>query len=461
MLGAGLTGMSCARFLAAQGLCFAVNDSRSNPFTDTYDVQAFNAEFPLVTLSLEKWDSTLIANADVILISPGVDSSIAEISQFVKKDCQLLGDVELFCQINNQRQNPINMLAVTGSNGKSTVVSLLGYLAEKLGVNAQVGGNIGQPVLDLFTHLHESESKVLPELLILELSSFQLETLKSLKAIATTVLNVSDDHLDRHKSMANYQAIKQSIYPQGLFAVSNRDDDATKVTTTQQKNLSFGSDEPLKGQFGIRFASDSTNNNKAYLAFGDENLISLDTLPLAGMHNALNYLAVLALGYSAGWSLSSMVENFTGFTGLAHRCQRVTTQDGIIWINDSKATNIGATLAAINGLGQTLAAKNKLILIAGGDGKGADFKPLIHTFEQQVNQVITLGKDGDEIAALAKNSTKVSNLLQAVKLAKQNAKTGDIVLLSPACASIDMFKNFAQRGEQFMTAVKELTEVNI
>lgn len=462
VLGAGLTGMSCIRFLAAQGLSFAVNDSRIKPFSADYTEQQFSKEFEQVTLSLGQWDSALIADADVILISPGIDSSIPDIAQFIKNDCQVLGDVELFCQMNNQRSNPIAMLAVTGSNGKSTVVSLLDYLAKALGVNAQLGGNIGQPVLDLLTQVHNSEVDTLPELLILELSSFQLETLKSMRAIATTVLNVSDDHLDRHHSMTNYQAIKQGIYPQGNIAVINRDDAATAVVNSEQKpkqQISFGSDAPSQGQFGVRFEDEQHQNNKAYLAFGDKNLIALDELPLAGIHNALNYLAALALGYSAGWSLAAMVENLTGFTGLPHRCQRINTQDGITWINDSKATNVGATLAAINGLAKTLSAEQGLILIAGGDGKGADFTPLTEPLAQQVSQVITLGKDGDKIANLTAKSTQVSDLMAAVTLAKANAKAGDIVLLSPACASLDMFKNFVHRGEQFIAAVENVTEV--
>ncbi len=470
VLGAGLTGISCARFLSSQGLCFAVNDSRSKPFANDYSEQAFNAEFPQVSLSLGQWHSELIARAEVILISPGIDSSIAEIAPFINADCQVLGDVELFCQINNQRSHPMAMLAVTGSNGKSTVVSLLAHLAEKLAVNAQLGGNIGQPVLELFTQLASHEIDTLPELVILELSSFQLETLKSMQAIATTVLNVSDDHLDRHQTMANYQAIKQGIYSQGKLAVTNRDDTATSVPTAvvnakadlAQAQLSFGSDAPTQGQFGVRFDSEHKQNNKAYLAFGDKNLIALDELPLAGMHNALNYLAVLALGYSAGWSLTAMVENLAGFTGLAHRCQRINTHDGITWINDSKATNVGATLAAINGLAKTLSAQQNLILIAGGDGKGADFSPLAKPLAQQVSQVITLGKDGDKIAQLSGETGKsqqVSDLNAAVALAQTYAKVGDIVLLSPACASLDMFKNFAERGEQFIAAVERLTEV--
>jgi UDP-N-acetylmuramoylalanine--D-glutamate ligase len=461
VLGAGITGMSCVRYLSAQNLCFTVNDSRTKPFAADYSEQQFTDEFPSVSLHLGEWHSELIANADIILISPGIDSSIDAIAQHISADCRVMGDVELFCLLNNDRidtpdANPIQILAVTGSNGKSTVVSLLAYLANSLGIHAQLGGNIGQPVLDIFTKETTGENTDIPEVLILELSSFQLETLKSMQAIATSVLNVSDDHLDRHQNMENYQRIKQRIYPQGKLAIINRDDEATNVVNKSQPVLSFGSNAPAENQFGV-----TRVNGKATLAFADENLITLDELPLAGMHNALNYLAALALGYSAGWSLMAMVKNLVGFTGLAHRCQKLASDDGITWINDSKATNVGATIAAINGLAQTLTTKNgvkqRLILIAGGDGKGADFTPLTEPLATHVNQVITLGKDGDKIAKVAQSAIKVMSLLTAVQKAKAIAETGDIVLLSPACASLDMFKNFGDRGEQFIAAVAKVT----
>lgn len=464
VLGAGITGMSCVRYLSAQGLCFAVNDSRSQPFSANYTEKQFNDEFPSANLHLGQWNSELIANADIILISPGIDSTASGIAQHISVNCHVMGDVELFCLLNNERSdkkgtNPISILAVTGSNGKSTVVSLLAYLADSLGVNAQLGGNIGQPVLDIFTREIMAENYHLPDMLVLELSSFQLETLKSMQAVATSVLNVSDDHLDRHLSMENYQRIKQGIYTQGNVAVVNRDDEATLPISQLQPVLSFGSDAPSENQFGV-----TRVNGKVSLAFAEKNLISLDELPLAGMHNALNYLATLALGYSAGWSLSAMVKSLAGFTGLPHRCQKIASDDGITWINDSKATNVGATIAAINGLAQTLTSQNgvtqRLILIAGGDGKGADFSPLTKPLVEHVHQVITLGKDGGKISALVNNASKVTSLLAAVQTAKTIAKAGDIVLLSPACASLDMFKNFSDRGEQFISAVTKIAEAS-
>ena len=463
VLGAGITGLSCARYLSAQGLCFAVNDSRNKPFTAPYSAQQFTEDFPTASLHLGQWQSDLIAQADIILMSPGIDSSTPEINHHIKDNCRVMGDVELFCQLNQERALPIQLLALTGSNGKSTVVSLVAYLAQSLEVNAQLGGNIGEPVLDILTH--EKISLVsgiqchLPDLLILELSSFQLETLTSMQAIATSVLNVSDDHLDRHQTMENYIAIKQGIYQQGKLAITNRDDKATYCPNEYQPILSFGSNAPKAQQFGLLI-----QNNKTYLAFGEQCLIGIDTLPLAGMHNALNYLTALAFGYSAGWPLDEMVTHLSGFKGLAHRCQRIETSDNITWINDSKATNVGATLAAINGIAKTLAPTQRLILIAGGEGKGADFTPLTAPLAHFVSHLITFGKDGDKLAKLATNNTishTVTNLYEAVQLAQSQAIKGDVVLLSPACASVDMFKNFVDRGDQFISAVKSLTEVEL
>ncbi len=454
VLGAGMTGLSCLRFLHAQGLSFAVNDSRTMPFANADEQAQYAIDYPKAQFYFGYWQHSLIANADIIVASPGIDLISEGIASLISDNCQVIGDVELFCLVNNSLINPISMLAVTGSNGKSTVVSLLAYLAKVIGVNAVLAGNIGEPILDLlhFEQAGDAQHANLPDTVIVELSSFQLETLSSMQAIAATVLNLSDDHLDRHKTLANYQAIKQSIYPQAKIAVVSREDQASNTLVKDQKIISFGLGKPEQGHFGLKVI-----DNKPMLMFGEQTLISINELPLAGMHNALNYMAALALGYSAGWSLSAMTEKISGFMGLPHRCQRVTSDDDIQWINDSKATNVGATLAAITGLAPTLTSQNKLILIAGGDGKGADFSLLRAIFNSEVSQLITLGKDGSEIANLMNNSIEVNTLSEAVEQAKQIAQTGDMVLLSPACASIDMFKNYMARGEQFIGAV---TSVN-
>ena len=451
VLGAGMTGLSCLRFLHAQNLTFAVNDSRPMPFSSLDEQAQYENDYPKANFVFGQWQHSLITSADVIIASPGIDLVAEGITTLISENCLVIGDVELFCLVNNSRVTPMKMLAVTGSNGKSTVVSLLAYIAKAIGVNAALAGNIGEPILDLLQSegVADIQHSNQPETVIVELSSFQLETLSSMQAIAASMLNLSDDHLDRHKTLANYQAIKQSIYSQAKIAVVSREDQASNTLVVAQNTISFGLDKPDQGHFGLKVI-----DKKQVLMFGEQSLISLDELPLAGMHNALNYMAALALGYSAGWSLSAMTENLTGFVGLAHRCQRVISTDDIQWINDSKATNVGATLAAITGLAPTLLAKDKLILIAGGDGKGADFTALTTILNCDVNQLITLGKDGAEIAELVSDAIQVNTLTEAVDQAKKIAEPGDMVLLSPACASIDMFKNYQVRGEQFITAVQ-------
>ncbi len=449
VLGIGLTGLSCARFLTANHISFAVNDSREHVLNDLAHFMQTHNE-PNITLG--SWDQTLIAHADIILASPGVDLATPAIKEAINANCLVWGDVELYCRLTD---TPI--LAVTGSNGKSTVVSLLAHIGKSLGHNVELGGNIGVPVLN---HLIPGDDQFTsPSLLVLELSSFQLETLTSMQAIASTVLNVSNDHLDRHLTLKHYKEIKQSIYQQSNIAVVNRDDDATFVRVNagvkNKKVISFGSDIAQQGHFGI-----TTIGEQSTLMFGDQPLISIDQLPLAGIHNALNYLAALALGLSAGWSLTAMVENLLSFNGLPHRCQRVASNDNINWINDSKATNVGATLAAINGISKLLKPSEQLILIAGGEGKGADFSPLKQVIAKQVSHLITLGKDGNKIASFRDNTIEVNTLEQAVIKASRLAKPQDTVLLSPACASVDMFKNFVERGQVFIDAVRQLEEVS-
>jgi UDP-N-acetylmuramoylalanine--D-glutamate ligase len=444
VLGVGLTGLSCVRYLKENGLTCSVNDSRQTPVV----ISDFEQEFQNTPLVLGTWDQALIASADILFVSPGIDTSVADISSAINKDCIVAGDVELYCQNHN---TPI--LAVTGSNGKSTVVSLLAFIGKQLNKQVELGGNIGVPVLE--------QSKALLDCLVLELSSFQLETLSSMNAIAATVLNVSDDHLDRHKTLANYAAIKQDIYRQCQTAIINRDDVNTMPAEKLcNKNIiSFGSDPAQSGNFGL-----ATIAGQTQLMFGSTALIAVNQLPLAGLHNALNCLAALALGYSAGWPLEGMVEQLVKFQGLAHRCQLVSRHKKVQWVNDSKATNVGATLAAITGLAAVMPTMNKLYLIAGGDGKGADFSPLQAVIAQHVAHVYTLGKDGDKIAMLAKagrvKTSKVTSIEAAVNDLNIKVNAGDVVLLSPACASLDMFKSFTHRGDTFVAAVNSLSEKN-
>jgi UDP-N-acetylmuramoylalanine--D-glutamate ligase len=473
VLGAGITGLSCARFLQANNLCFAINDSRENPLTMNHEQGAelsstkiCEKDFPLAEVFFGCWNKELISKADYILLSPGIDLEANAINDVISEDCKVWGDVELFCRLNNEMRSPIEMVAVTGSNGKSTVVSLLHAMGEYLGKKICLGGNIGQPVLDELTRsLIDKEAVVDIDLMILELSSFQLETLNSMNALGGTILNISDDHLDRHKTIENYQSIKKKIYTQSKVVISNRNDDTTTYVAPLNmdnekfltiKQLSFGSDVPASENFGIG----PDEQKKLILMYGKKHLIALSDLKLTGMHNALNYLAALALGKSAGWPLDEMVQSLNSFSGLAHRCQRIETNDNIHWINDSKATNVGAAIAAIEGIAPTMPLNSKLIYIAGGDGKGADFSPLKAVMTKYVSHLITMGKDGEKISALVKINQSISHqsvmtMQEAVSVARKLACKNDTVLLSPACASIDMFKNFVARGDAFIESLTQ------
>jgi len=431
-LGAGLSGLSCLEFLHAHQIKCALNDSRDN----VIDPEVLAKKYKNVELTLGRWDSALIEAADLILISPGIDPNSPEIAKYIGNQTEVIGDVELFCRFID---TPI--VAVTGSNGKSTVVTALAHVGEALGKNVVLGGNVGAPIL--------SQISDDVDCYILELSSFQLETIKSLRAKAAAVLNVSDDHLDRHQTIENYAAIKRRIYENSELALFNADDARTS-TVLGQKQLTFG---------GVN----STANYRISVVEGDyflnvagEMVAPLASLPLAGIHNGLNYLAVLALGNSLGWQTSEMLPHLQTFKGLTHRCQVIDSRDGITWINDSKATNVGATIAAIEGIAPTIGDKNQLVIIAGGDGKGADFSPLAKLFKQYVEQVIVLGKDASAIADQAKSAIQVDSIEEAVETANSLTNAGDTVLLSPACASIDMFRNYAQRGQLFADAVQRL-----
>ncbi|MFQ3265557.1 MAG: UDP-N-acetylmuramoylalanine--D-glutamate ligase, partial [Colwellia sp.] len=253
VLGAGMTGLSCLRFLHAQGLSFAVNDSRTMPFESANEQAQYEQDYPNAQFVFGQWQQSLITNADIIIASPGIDLISESIAALISKNCQVIGDVELFCLVNNSRINPMSILAVTGSNGKSTVVSLLAYLAKVIGKNAALVGNIGEPILDLLQLEHADDTQRVnqPDIVIVELSSFQLETLTSMQAIAATILNLSDDHLDRHKTLANYQAIKQRIYRQAKIAVVSREDQATNTLVAEQQIISFGLNKPEQGDFGL------------------------------------------------------------------------------------------------------------------------------------------------------------------------------------------------------------------
>ena len=356
-----------------------------------------------------------------------------------------IGDIELFCRAVHGEPLSKPVVAITGSNGKSTVTTLLGEMAEASGLAVGVGGNIGTPVLELL-----DDPKT--ELYILELSSFQLETTETLRATAATVLNLSPDHMDRYPTLADYHRAKQSIYRGCGTAVFNREDPLTSpLLPVTAGAVTFTTKAPDLGQYGLL-----EDEQGVWLSRGLEKLLNTAEMRIRGRHNQQNALAALALGDAVGLSLDAMLNVLKVFTGLAHRCQWLIEFNGVSWFNDSKATNVGAAVAAINGLGADISGK--VILIAGGDGKGADFSDLRTPVTQFVEHLVLIGRDGPLIGAVAQGVTSIHQaeaMQDAVQQCAQLAKAGDAVLLAPACASFDMFSSFEKRGEAFASFVKE------
>lgn len=438
VVGLGKTGLSCVRYLRSLGYQVAVNDTRDNP----PNLAELHAEFPDVQVSLGKLDEYLLLKAQEIICSPGISINEPELlSARLNAGISIIGDIELFCRAVNK---PI--VAITGSNAKSTVTTLVGLMAQQAGIKVAVGGNLGTPVLEL---LNETAN-----LYVLELSSFQLETTHSLRAAAAVVLNISEDHMDRYASMQAYHQAKHRIYRNCQFYVTNRQDLLTApLLPAAIPNTSFGLDAPDLNTYGV-----IREQGQSYLAKGAVKLLNTQEMGIFGEHNVANALAALALGEAVKIPMPAMLQTLKEFTGLKHRCQLVKKHQGVAWYNDSKGTNVGATLAAINGLGAAISGK--VVLIAGGVGKGQNFSPLSPALAQYGKALILLGEDAAKIDAAVRadiSKVSVSSLLEAVQQAQQLASEGDAVLLSPACASFDMFKHYEDRGEQFVACVASVT----
>jgi len=435
VIGLGKTGISCAKYLLQQGFAIGVIDSRVNP-PCLEELRLLQQEFPKILLHLGSFAADFLSYASEIIISPGVSLKQPEIAEQLKRGIKAIGDIELFA-----RAAKAPIVVITGSNGKSTVTTLVGLMAEKVGLNVKVGGNLGTPVLELL------DDKA--ELYVLEISSFQLETTYSLRARAAVILNVTPDHMDRYSDFAEYLAAKQKIYNGCEVAIVNRDDPVSfRAVKLPQKFYSFGLDKPDEDNFGF---SDN------YLYYGKNKLLSADKLKIKGMHQVANALAALALGKAINLPMESMLQTLLEFPGLSHRCQYIATIDQVAWYNDSKGTNVGATYAAIEGLGAAI--DGKIILIAGGLGKDADFSILREPVAKYVRTLVLIGKDASIIENALQNCCEIihaQSMDEAVILSRTSAKPNDLVLLSPACASYDMFVNFEQRGEVFMKLVKEL-----
>ncbi|WP_455365230.1 UDP-N-acetylmuramoyl-L-alanine--D-glutamate ligase, partial [Kaarinaea lacus] len=444
IVGLGKTGLSCARYLAQQGETFVVVDSRADP----PGLKQLLSLAPNVECYLGGFEPVAFEQAKRLIVSPGISIKESVIANAASQGAQVLGDIALFAE---HADAPI--VAITGSNGKSTVTSMVGAMAEQGDLKVKVGGNIGVPALDLLATSPVSDIGEIttepnlekPDFYVLELSSFQLETTPNLSAFAAVVLNISADHMDRYANIQEYVAAKQQVYRNCHFQVYNRDDVLCAemmqavVASTDDRVVSFGLGiPPSDHDYGIE-----QQDGESWLMKGKQPLMRVDELSLPGRHNQANALAALALGEAMNIKLDDMLQVLRNFVGLPHRMQLVASINNVNWYNDSKGTNVGATVSAIAGM-----PGNK-ILIAGGDGKGADFEPLREAvIANNVRLVILIGKDADRIEAVLSGVVQIeraANMNAAVLLASKLAKPQEKVILSPACASFDMFRDYQHR----------------
>lgn len=434
IIGLGITGYSVVRYLYGRERLVVLDTRQAPPLLDRLQQEYPDVEIRLAATSFDPKDF------DRAIISPGValDSCLLEAA---RGRIPFDSDIDLFCAA---ARAPI--IAITGTNGKSTVTDLTGHLLNTCGRKIPAGGNLGAAALDLLSD--EAQGYVL------ELSSFQLERLRCHHFAAASILNVSEDHLDRHGDMATYLASKQWIYKDCAVAIANRQDASTMPAYPVEELITFGPDQAADRHLGI-----VERDGERLLARGTETFCATTALKIAGRHNEQNALAACALALTQGVALEQLRHGLSTYPGLPHRGERILLAGGVEYINDSKATNVGATLAALSGFGD--AAHPRLLLIAGGDGKGADFEPLRESVAAYVKELIVFGKDADRLASAMDDVVavaRVSDMAAAVSHAHRHAQTGDTVLLSPACASLDMYANFSARGDDFARLVREATQ---
>jgi UDP-N-acetylmuramoylalanine--D-glutamate ligase len=452
VIGLGKTGLSCARYLTRLGEQVAVTDDRMDP----PGLAVLADELPDVALFLGRFEPDAFAHAEQIVVSPGVSLRHPLISEARARGIEVIGDIELFARavrggtsvagggMPGATAAGVPVIAITGSNGKSTVTTLVGEMARAAGRAAKVGGNLGTPALDLL-----SDAEDQPELYVLELSSFQLESTFTLAPRAAVILNISHDHMDRYSGLDEYAKAKQRIYRNAEVQIVNLDDaHAARLADTARDCIGYGLQTPQTDSYGI-----AEHNGQVWLMHGAQPLLPAGEIRMAGRHNLSNALAALALGDAVGLSRAAMCETLRTFGGLAHRTQWVAESNGVVWYNDSKGTNIGATLAAVQGMDRPV------VLIAGGQGKGADFRMLRDGLQGKVRAVVLIGEDAPLLETALQGVTQLvraDSMETAVAHAARLARPGDAVLLSPACASFDMFEGYDHRGQVFMDAVRRL-----
>ena len=438
LVGLGTTGVSCARYLLRLGQAVRVLDSRAEP----PGLARLGELREALDLRLGSLDPAALDGVTEVVVSPGVSLAEPVLVEARRRGLPLLGDIELFARV-----APAPIAAITGSNGKSTVTTLVAALANAGGMTARAGGNLGTPALDLL------EGEV-PALYVLELSSFQLETTDSLQPLASCVLNITPDHIDRHGTLDRYAAAKARILSGAATVVLNRDDRRVMAMWDGRTPcIRFGLDAPEGEDYGLVETGDGPA-----LARGGEVLLPASRLKLRGRHNLANALAALAMAEAVGLRPEGLLDALAGFTGLPHRSEWVAERGGVQWINDSKGTNVGAAVAAITGM------DGPLLLIAGGDGKGADFAPWAEAARGRVRTAVLLGRDAPALARVLEPvcpTVRVAGIEEAVAEAARLARPGDTVLLSPACASTDMYADYTERGHRFAAAARALSPSEI
>ncbi|MDH5544917.1 MAG: UDP-N-acetylmuramoyl-L-alanine--D-glutamate ligase [Gammaproteobacteria bacterium] len=433
VIGLGSTGRSCVKWLVSKGYEVKVFDTRES----VAGVDAFRLEYPQVEVKFGALMLDDFSDIDMLVCSPGVSVKERVLQQLLNNDVELVGDIELFAR---EVKQPI--IAITGSNGKSTVTTLVGEMARASGLDAVIAGNIGTPVLDLLA----DDPK---ELYVLELSSFQLETTYGLRPNVAVVLNISPDHMDRYDDLEEYAEAKARIYNDANICIINRDDPAVVAMVHGDNIVGFTLGEPASEKdFGLR-----NFEGNEWICKGKEKIMPVKELSLAGRHNVANALAALAICEAQKLDRLACVQVLKNFQGLPHRSQRVAVINGVQWINDSKGTNVGATMAAVAGM------DGPVWLIAGGQSKDQDFSALAPVVAEKAKAVLLYGEDAGIIEQAIEGSApiiRVQNLKEAVDVAYARAEEGDSVLLSPACASFDMFRNYVERGEVFIQLVEDL-----
>ncbi|MCK6392562.1 UDP-N-acetylmuramoyl-L-alanine--D-glutamate ligase [Zoogloea sp.] len=453
VLGLGESGLAMARWLARQGVALRVADSRETP----PGVERLRADAPGAELIVGAFSDVLLDGVGRIAISPGLDPRQPLVSTARARGIPVIGEMDLLAEALAQpglKSRPI-VIAITGTNGKTTTTTLLGEMVKATGVDAVVAGNISPAALDVLM-ARQDTGQPPPAAWVLELSSFQLETSPALRAVSATVLNVTDDHLDRYAGMDDYAGTKAAVFHgEGVQVLNRQDARVAAMALPGRRVFTFGVDAPAgPDDFGVIDAEGGD-----WLARGGEKLLRRSELPLAGSHNVANALAALALGEAAGLPRAPMIDALKAFRGLPHRVEKVAErEDGVSYYDDSKGTNVGATVAALEGL------RCNVVLIAGGDGKGQDFSPLKDAFARYARAVVLIGRDAGAIAAAVDGCEvpliHAADMDAAVLEANARAQAGDVVLLSPACASLDMFRNYAHRAQVFIDAVRRLPGVS-